>query len=108
MSNLIFRADPGKTIALVGETGGSKSTILKLLFRFYDVNRGRILIDGQDIRRIKMESFRKHIAWVPQTPVVFNMTIMENVKYPNMDCSDEEVEKACKAAAFHEKIMMFT
>ncbi|KIX99829.1 uncharacterized protein Z520_04465 [Fonsecaea multimorphosa CBS 102226] len=105
---MTFRAAPGKTVALVGETGGGKSTILKLLFRFYDVDQGRILIDGQDIRRIKMETFRKHIAMVPQNPVVFNMSVLENVRYPDIDCTDEEVIEACKAAALHDKIMSFT
>jgi ABC-type transport system involved in Fe-S cluster assembly fused permease/ATPase subunit len=103
-----FRAAPGKTIALVGQTGGGKSTILKLLFRFYDVEHGRVLIDGQDVRQITMESFRKHIAMVPQNPVVFNMTILDNVRYPDVECTDEEVINACKAAALHDKIMTFT
>lgn len=67
-----FRAAPGKTIALVGPSGGGKSTILKLLYRFYDVQKGRILIDGQDIQSLQMDSFRKHIATVPQNPAVFN------------------------------------
>lgn len=105
---LTFRAAPGKTIALVGQTGGGKSTILRLLFRFYDVDQGRILIDGQDIRQLKMETFRKHIAIVPQNPVVFNMSILENVRYPDIDCTEEDVIAACKAAALHDKIMSFT
>ncbi|KIW93919.1 uncharacterized protein Z519_05234 [Cladophialophora bantiana CBS 173.52] len=103
-----FRAAPGQTVALVGQTGGGKSTILKLLFRFYDVDQGRILIDGQDIRHIKMESFRKHIAMVPQNPVVFNKSVLENVRYPDIDCTVEEAIEACKAAALHDKIMSFT
>ncbi|KIV79690.1 hypothetical protein PV11_07237 [Exophiala sideris] len=106
--NLSFRGTPGQTIALVGQTGSGKSTILKLLFRFYDPEQGRILIDGQDVRQIAMEDFRNHIAIIPQTPVVFNASIMENVKYPDVDCTDEEVTEACKAAALHDKIMTFT
>ncbi|ETI25357.1 hypothetical protein G647_02129 [Cladophialophora carrionii CBS 160.54] len=105
---ITFRASPGTTIALVGQTGGGKSTILRLLFRFYDVDQGRILVDGQDIRHVKMESYRKHIAMVPQNPVVFNMSILENVRYPDIDCTDEEAIEACKAAALHDKIMSFT
>jgi ABC-type transport system involved in Fe-S cluster assembly fused permease/ATPase subunit len=105
---ITFRAAPGTTIALVGQTGGGKSTILRLLFRFYDVDQGRILVDGQDIRHVKMESFRKHIAMVPQNPVVFNMSILENVRYPDIDCTDEEAIEACKAAALHDKVMSFT
>ncbi|KAI1617095.1 hypothetical protein EDD36DRAFT_415972 [Exophiala viscosa] len=106
--NLSFRGTPGQTIALVGQTGSGKSTILKLLFRFYDPEQGRILIDGQDVRQMAMEGFRKHIAIIPQTPVVFNASILENVKYPDVDCTDEEVTEACKAAALHDKIMTFT
>ncbi|KIW80579.1 hypothetical protein Z517_07195 [Fonsecaea pedrosoi CBS 271.37] len=105
---ITFRAAPGKTVALVGQTGGGKSTILKLLFRFYDVDQGRILIDGQDIRHINLESFRKHIGMVPQSPVVFNMSVLDNVRYPDIDCTDEEAMDACKAAALHDKIMSFT
>ena len=105
---ITFRVAPGETVALVGQTGGGKSTLLNLLFRFYDVDQGRILIDGQDIRHVKMESFRKHIAMVPQSPVVFNMSVLDNVRYPNIDCTDEETMEACKAAELHEKIVSFT
>ncbi|KAH0839048.1 Heavy metal tolerance protein [Fonsecaea pedrosoi] len=108
VKGITFRAAPGKTVALVGQTGGGKSTILKLLFRFYDVDQGRILIDGQDIRHINLESFRKHIGMVPQSPVVFNMSVLDNVRYPDIDCTDEEAMDACKAAALHDKIMSFT
>ncbi|KEF52282.1 uncharacterized protein A1O9_11522 [Exophiala aquamarina CBS 119918] len=107
-NGISFQASPGKTIALVGPSGGGKSTILKLLYRFYDLEEGRILIDGQDIQKVKMETFRKHIATVPQNPALFNMTVMENVKYPDLECSDEEAIEACKAAALHDKIMTFT
>ncbi|KAK5269426.1 hypothetical protein LTR99_006860 [Exophiala xenobiotica] len=105
---ITFRAAPGQTVALVGRTGGGKSTILKLLFRFYNVDQGRILIDGQNIRHLKMESFRNHIAIIPQTPAVFNTTILENLKYPDLECTEDEVVEACKAAALHDKIMTFT
>jgi len=105
--NISFVAEGGRTIALVGETGGGKSTILKLLFRFYDPESGRILIDAQDIRKLNLESFRRHIAMVPQNPTVFNMSILDNVRYPDIDISQDEVERACKAASLHEKIMTF-
>ena len=66
LKDLTFRAPPGRTVALVGESGGGKSTILRLLFRFYDVNGGGISIDGQDLRDVKLESLRKNIGIVPQ------------------------------------------
>lgn len=84
-----FRSTPGKVTALVGETGGGKSTILKLLMRFYDPEKGRVLIDGQDVRDLQMDTFRKHIAVVPQEPSMFHSTILDNVRYPCPDITEE-------------------
>jgi ABC-type transport system involved in Fe-S cluster assembly fused permease/ATPase subunit len=98
----------GQTIALVGETGGGKSTILKLLFRFYDVTGGQILIDGQDLRDVTLESLRQNIGVVPQDPSLFNQTILENLRYAKLDATNEEIYSACKSAALHEKITSFT
>ncbi len=106
--NLSFRAEPGQTIALVGETGGGKSTILKLLFRFYDTNSGNIMIDGQDVRHVTLESLRANIGCVPQDPVLFNQTILQNLRYAKLDATEEEIHAACKAVALHDKIMSFT
>lgn len=106
--NISFRAEPGQTIALVGETGGGKSTILKLLFRFYDATSGNVMIDGQDVRLVTLESLRANIGCVPQDPVLFNQTILQNLRYAKLDASEEEVQAACKAVALHDKIMSFT
>jgi ABC-type transport system involved in Fe-S cluster assembly fused permease/ATPase subunit len=106
--NLSFRAEPGQTIALVGETGGGKSTILKLLFRFYDATSGNIMIDGQELRHVTLESLRANIGCVPQDPVLFNQTILQNLRYAKLDATEEEVQAACKAVALHDKIMSFT
>ena len=103
-----FYAKPGQRIALVGATGSGKSTILKLLFRFYDVRKGAIKIDGQDIRNVTLESLRQCIGVVPQDPSLFNDTIMNNVRYARLEATDEEVMEACKSAAIHEKILTFT
>ncbi|RMZ80179.1 hypothetical protein DV737_g3101, partial [Chaetothyriales sp. CBS 132003] len=103
-----FRAPAGSTTALVGETGGGKSTILKLLFRFYDPQQGRVLIDGQDVRKLQLRSFRKHIGWVPQDAVPFNKTVLDNVRYSDLDLDADRVEQACRDAALHDKIMTFT
>ncbi|KAB8291233.1 hypothetical protein EYC80_009920 [Monilinia laxa] len=107
LKNVSFFAEGGKTIAFVGETGGGKSTMLKLMDRFYDVKSGSIKIDGQDIRDITMHSLRSHIGVVPQDPTLFNDTIMNNLRYARLDATDEEVYEACKAAAVHDKIMKF-
>ncbi|KAL8692247.1 MAG: hypothetical protein Q9224_003998 [Gallowayella concinna] len=103
-----FIAEPGQKIALVGQTGGGKSTLLKLLFRFYDVTEGSVLIDDQDVRDVTVESLRERIGVVPQDPSMFNDTVMNNVRYSRLDATDEEVMEACRAAAVHEKILSFT
>ncbi|KAL3427836.1 ABC transporter [Phlyctema vagabunda] len=107
LKNISFTAPPGKTVALVGETGGGKSTILKLIDRFYDVKSGSIKIDGQDIRDVTLESLRSKIGVVPQDPMLFNDTIMSNLRYARLTASNEEVYEACKAAAIHDKVMSF-
>ncbi|KAF2096969.1 putative ABC transporter, partial [Rhizodiscina lignyota] len=102
-----FTAKPGQTVAFVGETGGGKSTMLKLLFRHYDVTGGSITIDGQDIRDITLDSLRDTFGMVPQDPSMFNRTIIENVRYARLDATDDDVKEACKAAAIHDKIESF-
>ncbi|KAI9734333.1 MAG: hypothetical protein M1834_002439 [Cirrosporium novae-zelandiae] len=104
---LTFDAPSGKTVALVGETGSGKSTITKLLFRFYDVDSGSIQLDHEDIRDFTLESMRETIGVVPQDPELFNESIYTNVKYSRLDATNEEVHEACKAAAIHDKIMTF-
>lgn len=98
----------GTTVAFVGATGAGKSTILKLLDRFYDVTGGSILIDGQDIRDVTISSLRQSIGIVPQSPILFDDTVINNIRYARLAATDEEVYSACKAAAIHEHIMGFT
>ena len=105
--NVSFTVPKGKTVALVGPSGGGKSTILRLLFRFYDVQSGRILVDGQDIRSIRQSSLRRHIGVVPQDTVLFNETIMYNIRYGKVDATDDEVFAAAKMAQIHDKILSF-
>ncbi|KAI5788411.1 hypothetical protein EDC01DRAFT_631350 [Geopyxis carbonaria] len=107
LKDLSFSAPPGSTVALVGETGGGKTTCLKLLFRFYDVETGSITVDGHDIRDLKVSSLRDFMGVVPQDPKLFNDTIISNIKYANFDVTDEDVYEACRAASIHDKIMSF-
>jgi ABC-type transport system involved in Fe-S cluster assembly fused permease/ATPase subunit len=105
--DLNITAAPGQTIALVGETGAGKSTIMKLLLRFYDVTSGRITIDGHDIRDITLDSLRNALGVVPQDPLLFNASVIENLRYARPEASEEEIHEACRAAAIHEKILTF-
>ncbi len=88
----------GKKLAVVGSSGAGKSTLSRLLYRFYDVNSGRILIDGQDIRQVSLDSLRRAIAIVPQDTVLFNASIRDNIAYAKPDATDEEIEAAIDLA----------
>jgi ATP-binding cassette subfamily B protein len=95
----------GRTLAIVGPTGAGKSTISRLLFRFYDVQAGRILLDGQDIRQVTQSSLRAAIGVVPQDTVLFNDTIFYNIAYGRPDASEEEVIAAAKLAQVHDFVL---
>jgi ATP-binding cassette subfamily B protein len=96
--NLNLRLMPGQRVGLVGQSGGGKTTLFGLLQRFYDVERGGIFIDGQDIRRVTQESLRAAIAVVPQDVSLFHRSVIENIRYGRPDASDEDVLKAAEAA----------
>lgn len=95
---------PQEKVALVGSSGAGKTTITKLLLRLYDLTSGTITIDGQDISRVTQESLRKAIAFVPQEPMLFHRTLMENIRYGRQDATDEEVIEAAKQAHCYEFI----
>ena len=97
-----FEVQPGHTVAIVGPSGAGKSTISRILFRFYDVQAGRVLIDGQDIRAVTQASLRAAIGIVPQDTVLFNDTILYNIRYGRPEASDEEVQAAARLAQIHD------
>ncbi|MBJ6987359.1 ABC transporter ATP-binding protein/permease [Devosia sp. MC521] len=98
LKGVSFEVPAGKTVAIVGPTGAGKSTISRLLFRFYDVTGGRITIDGQDLRDVTQESLRSAIGMVPQDTVLFNDTIGYNIQYGRPGASTEEVKEAARMA----------
>ncbi|XP_033836267.1 ATP-binding cassette sub-family B member 6 [Periophthalmus magnuspinnatus] len=107
LNDVSFTVLPGQTVALVGQSGSGKSTIIRLLFRFYNIQGGCIRIDGQDISQVKQTSLRSHIGVVPQDTVLFNDNIRDNIRYGRISASDREVEEAAVAADIHDKIMAF-
>jgi ATP-binding cassette subfamily B protein/subfamily B ATP-binding cassette protein MsbA len=102
LHDITFSARPGEMIALVGLTGAGKTTLVSLIPRFYDVTRGRVLVDGVDVRHYRIRSLRERIALVLQDPVLFAGTIADNLRYGRLDATDAEIEEASRAAHAHE------
>jgi ATP-binding cassette, subfamily B, bacterial len=100
-----FAAKPGQMLALVGLTGAGKTSLVSLIPRFYDATKGKVLVDGRDVRDYRLPSLRNQISIVLQDPLLFSGTIADNVRYGRLDASDEEVVAAAKAAYAHEFIM---
>lgn len=107
LKNVTFSVPSGKTVALVGPSGSGKSTVIRLLFRFYDVETGSIIIDGQNIKTVTQESLRRSIGVVPQDTVLFNNTIKYNIKYGRLTGTDADVIEAARGADIHDKILQF-
>jgi ATP-binding cassette subfamily B protein len=104
LSELDFKIEPGETVAFVGPSGAGKSTIFQLLLRFYDPKSGRVKIDGIDLKELSREKFRNNIAVVPQDPIIFAMSAIENIRFGRPSASDEDVFAAAKAASAHDFI----
>ena len=100
-----FQVQPGQRVAIVGPTGAGKTTIVKLLLRFYELNQGRITVDGNDIRDYSRKELRSMFGMVLQDTWLFNGTVRDNIRYGKMDATDEEVVEAAKAAHIHHFIM---
>lgn len=104
LDRFTLRVASKEKVALVGPSGAGKSTVTKLLFRFYDVNAGTIAIDGQDVAKVTQESLRSSIALVPQEPILFHRTLMENIRYGRREATNAEVIEAATRAHCHEFI----
>lgn len=104
LKNLNMTIPAGKKVAIVGPSGCGKSTLLRLLFRFYDAQSGKVMIDGQDIREVSLDSLRESIGVVPQDTPLFNNTIEHNIRYGKMSASSEDVKKAAQRAKIHDLI----
>lgn len=105
LKDINFEVNPGETIALVGATGSGKTTIINLLARFYEPVEGKVLIDGQDIRNVTIESLRKGIGVMLQDPFIFSGTIIDNIKYGKLDAAEDEVVRVAKMVNAHDFII---
>jgi len=108
LDNISLNISPGERVALIGPSGAGKSTITKLLLHLYDIQKGVISIDGQDIGKVTQGSLRESISFVPQDPILFHRTLMDNIRYGRTNATDEEVIEAAKLANCHEFISSLT
>ncbi len=107
LTDISFTAEPGEKVAILGSTGSGKSSLVNLIPRFYDISKGRVTIDGVDIRDIQMKSLRSHVGISLQEAILFSGTIRDNIRYGRPDATDDEVVEAAKVAQAHEFITGF-
>ena len=105
LRNINLNLKPGESLALVGPSGGGKTTLSNLLPRFYDVTEGAVLVDGQDVRGVTQQSLRRNIGVIAQEVFLFADTIRENIRYGRPDATDAEIEEAAKRAEIHDEIL---
>ena len=108
LKNVSFTVNPGETVAILGKTGSGKSTILTLISRLYDIQKGNLLIDNQPIHEVNLNDLRNHIGAVPQDAFLFSDSIKNNIKFGNEDATDDEVIEAAKKAVVHDNIITFS
>ena len=108
LQDVSFEVKSGETLAIIGKTGAGKSTILELIGRLYDVQKGSVTIDGKDIRKMNLRELRKSIGYVPQDAFLFSDSIRSNIKFGNAEASEEEIVAAAKNAAVHKNIVGFS
>jgi ATP-binding cassette subfamily B protein len=107
LKDISFKLEQGKTLAIIGNTGSGKSTIINLIARLYDVSNGEILIDGENIKSLNLNNLRQSIGFVPQEAFLFSDTIKNNIKFGDENATDEEIEKAAKDAYIYHNIIEF-
>jgi ABC-type multidrug transport system fused ATPase/permease subunit len=105
LKDINLHIQPGQTVALVGETGAGKSTMVKLISRFHDPTEGRVLIDGYDLTKVTQHSLRRQMGIVLQDPFLFNGSVVENIRFGRLEATDEEVHQAAQAVGAHEFIL---
>ncbi len=105
MSTLEIR--PGETLALVGETGAGKSTVVKLLARFYDPDQGRVIVDGLDLRSLELHEFRRQLGYVPQEAFLFSGSVRDNIAYGRPEADQESIEAAARSVGADDLIGLF-
>ncbi len=104
LTDITLEVQPGQVVAIVGPTGAGKTTLMNLIPRFYDPQRGRVLLDGHDVRTLSLDSLRRQISMVPQEPVLFSGTIADNIRYGRLPAAMDEIIEAAKAANAHDFI----
>lgn len=107
LRDVCLTVSPGEVLALVGMSGGGKTSLVNLVPRFYDATEGRVLVNGHDVKDLSLNSLRRNISIVTQEPILFNETVLDNIRYGRMDATDEEVKTAAEAAYAHDFIMGF-
>lgn len=105
LHDVSFHVHPGETIAIVGPSGAGKTSVVNLLARFYDVTDGQVLVDGHDVRSVRLETMRRHIGTVAQETILFSVSLKENIRYGKKDATDAQVIAASKSADLHDFIL---